>query len=504
MECLYFFISIELRESLRQFFSEQTQVYLDEEIRAYVEPIQNGQLEQDGLIDQWLKTFQECKSYTRIQPVTDEDLFSNIYHSVLLTDRYEDLLLLEVKYQDEIKDLLNDRDKQIQELDTKHSREMQDVVNEPTNKYPDVYVRNVAQKHMEDKQLVEGKWNSEIISVKERQKQEFKNYVMQLSLQNQLNQSLQANKIRRKRNTNSLVLSVDESTTRRLETSYTVQLGAQLKSMHNLRLIRCDILEFCRLKTYKKGNQVFFEPQRLQTLMSLFSNSLSGVVLLVQKRSLLKADMKEEFGSVCERSTDFHFPSYEQQMATIDDCIEQANQQRTVTSSSSAQISQSNSNADLQSINSKHSASDEDRKLCSVGDFYVTKHSNLSEIHLALHLVVDDSLKSSDITSRHPTILGLRNILKACCRHDVTTLTLPILLTHEMTEEMTIAWVMKRTELVLKCLKGFMMEMATWGTNKCTTIQLIVPKSLLEQTFYSMADLLPTIFRESRTVTLNI
>lgn len=41
---------------------------------------------------------------------------------------------------------------------------------------------------------------------------------------------------------------------------------------------------------------------------------------------------------------------------------------------------------------------------------------------------------------------------------------------------MTISWVMKRTELVLKCLKGFMMEMATWGTNRCSTIQLVVPK----------------------------
>jgi len=41
---------------------------------------------------------------------------------------------------------------------------------------------------------------------------------------------------------------------------------------------------------------------------------------------------------------------------------------------------------------------------------------------------------------------------------------------------MTIPWVMKRTELVLKCLKGFMMEMGTWGTNRCSTIQLVVPK----------------------------
>ena len=39
-----------------------------------------------------------------------------------------------------------------------------------------------------------------------------------------------------------------------------------------------------------------------------------------------------------------------------------------------------------------------------------------------------------DINSRHPAILGLRNILKTACCNDVTTLTIPVLLVHEMTE----------------------------------------------------------------------
>ena len=50
------------------------------------------------------------------------------------------------------------------------------------------------------------------------------------------------------------------------------------------------------------------------------------------------------------------------------------------------------------------------------GDFYVTKHSNLSEVHIVFHLVANESqLRSKDsssINSRHPALLGLRNILK--------------------------------------------------------------------------------------------
>jgi len=43
-------------------------------------------------------------------------------------------------------------------------------------------------------------------------------------------------------------------------------------------------------------------------------------------------------------------------------------------------------------------------------------------------------LFSDEINSRHPVILGLRNILKMACSNDITTLTLPVLLMHEMTE----------------------------------------------------------------------
>ena len=68
------------------------------------------------------------------------------------------------------------------------------------------------------------------------------------------------------------------------------------------------------------------------------------------------------------------------------------------------------------------------------GDFYITRHSNLSEVHVVFHLVADDSIKGSDVTSRHPVILGYRNILKACFRYDIKTISLPLLLVHEMAE----------------------------------------------------------------------
>lgn len=73
--------------------------------------------------------------------------------------------------------------------------------------------------------------------------------------------------------------------------------------------------------------------------------------------------------------------------------------------------------------------------LCnSVGEFYITRHSNLSEIHVAFHLCVDDNVRSGNITARDPAIMGLRNILKVCCTHDITTISIPLLLVHDMSE----------------------------------------------------------------------
>ena len=76
------------------------------------------------------------------------------------------------------------------------------------------------------------------------------------------------------------------------------------------------------------------------------------------------------------------------------------------------------------------------------GDMYVTRHSTLSEVHAVFHLVTDDSVRSggststsnSDISSRHPVILAYRNVLKACFRYDIHTITLPLLLVHDMHE----------------------------------------------------------------------
>lgn len=43
-------------------------------------------------------------------------------------------------------------------------------------------------------------------------------------------------------------------------------------------------------------------------------------------------------------------------------------------------------------------------------------------------------------------------------------------------QDMTVAWCTKRAELVFKCVKGFMIEMASWGGAELKNLQFLVPK----------------------------
>ncbi len=82
----------------------------------------------------------------------------------------------------------------------------------------------------------------------------------------------------------------------------------------------------------------------------------------------------------------------------------------------------------------------------------------------------------------------------------MTTLTIPLLLTHEMSEEMTVAWCMKRAELVFKCVKGFMMEVSSWGGSELKTLQFLVPKAIDTEVFERLTTMLAGIFRTSNPI----
>ena len=183
------------------------------------------------------------------------------------------------------------------------------------------------------------------------------------------------------------------------------------------------------------------DPETIQTSMSLYSDKLCAVVLLVNTAgkafdtsisSLFEGSMDKFERNGCE----FQFLPLEQQKEL--------------------------------SLKLSLKKNDEKREAClKVGDFFVTKHSNLSQVHIVFNLValnetndtadppspLDKTLKQSELSSRHPVIMGIRNVLKVCVANNVQTLTFPLLLTHEMTE---VGNIYSKFRLILKRLKLFM------------------------------------------------
>lgn len=488
------YVEEDLKNKLEKFMTEETNKLFDENSQKALQRLKNGDINIDDVVTKWHNAFsEEVKRYAKPESVTEQQVFSEVYHSLIHSPALDTLLNLEHTYALTIEDLIQQRDKDLEYLDDRQREEMEDAMKNAGTKYTDAQVNQLAQRHIDNSQLISGKWSSELSNLRDTQKREFREWVLKVHEDTQ-SPSKSTSYLNRVRALSSSLPEAEENergpNTIRMEESFTIHLGAQMKTTHNLRLLCTDILDLCRHKTHTVGGMVIPQPQRLQTAMSLYSNDLCALIMMVDNRLNSYTGLKRDFSKVCEQSTDFHFPDLEQQFAIIEQELALANEHR--------QQHKHSEDADKVSLKSSSSTSSEEKnKNLRSGDFYLTKHSNLSEVHVVFHLVADDSIKQSDISSRHPVILSIRNIIKLCFRYDINTITIPLLLFNEMTEEMTIPWCQKRVELMFKCVKGFMMEMAAYGGYKSRTIQFLVPPGISEDVFSGISSMLTNIFRLS-------
>ncbi|KAM8912997.1 ferry endosomal RAB5 effector complex subunit 3 isoform 2-T2 [Lycaon pictus] len=486
------FIEKDLKEALSQFIEEESLRDYDRDAEASLEAVKSGEVDLHQLASSWAKAYAETTlEHARPEePSWDED-FADVYHDLIHSPASETLLNLEHNYFVSISELIGERDVELKKLRERQGIEMEKVMQELGKSLTDQDVNSLAAQHFESQQDLENKWSNELKQSTAIQKQEYQEWVIKLhqDLKNPNNSSLseeikvQPSQFRESVEANGRIYEEQ----RKLEESFTIHLGAQLKTMHNLRLLRADMLDFCK---HKRNHRSGVKLHRLQTALSLYSTSLCGLVLLVDNRINSYSGIKRDFATVCQECTDFHFPRIEEQLEVVQQVVLYARTQRRNSGNGNGGSDDKAKNADRNYLN------------ILPGEFYITRHSNLSEIHVAFHLCVDDNVKSGNITARDPAIMGLRNILKVCCTHDITTISIPLLLVHDMSEEMTIPWCLRRAELVFKCVKGFMMEMASWDGGISRTVQFLVPQSISEEMFYQLSNMLPQIFRVSSTLTL--
>ncbi|CAG0883332.1 unnamed protein product [Darwinula stevensoni] len=447
----------------------QAQDILKQEKCAEGDEILQSNLDIQKIAEKWQRAYeQECEEYSKREKATDEEVFADIYHSLIHSRGSLALLRREHSCAQATAQLIQRRDKDLEQLSRKQSDEMEEMMRGEGN--DEAEVNALAEKHHFTLEMAQSQWASRLCALEASERKEFAAWLVAVHESMHMENEQTVKKLFEQ-------LSKDFDPEEDLDDekhkdkgsevrqeSFTVHLGAQMKQTHNLRILASDALAPCR-RYYKVESEGVPDPIRMQTALSLYSNSLHGFVVLVDNRISSYSGWKKEFASICEQSPELHFPLLEEQLEAVRQVV-------------------------------KENTSSSNGHCLSVGDVYVTRHSNLSEVHVVFHLVVDEGV--IEMSSRHPVILGLRNILKVASLCDITTVTVPLLLAHSITEEMTIPWCMKRSELVLKCLKGFLMEMASWGGSHISTLQFVVPK-LCGQSVAERRQFRPLVFHSLLT-----
>lgn len=449
--------------------------------------------EVESLIKAWSTAFtEEVLEYAQPPEIRDEEVFADVYHSLIHSPLSETILQLEASYACTVETLCRDRDYKLGEMENRQNKEMTEAVNSVSQgngkggvSEQDINV--LAAQQIDERELLISKFESEIATLHKTQFTEFRQWAMCVHEEYKTSNQKPLGLFPRSESSFSISSQTEVSA---LQESFTITLGAQMKQMHNLRLVAANILDLCK---YPSGEEAL--PQRLQTSMSLYSNNLCGLVILSDSKLMTNSGITRELSELCNRSTEFHFPTLQTQLDNIKSDVRRAGVWREDFNKKRAELE-----ARLNGEPVDASFEKKDYTKLQSGDFYLTRHSNLCETHVVFHLVSDEHLDNGNVSSRHPVIIGLRNLLKTACMNDVTTLTIPLLLSHRMTERMTVAWCMKRAELIFKCIKGFMMEMAGWGGTEVKTLQFLLPADIHQDVFIKLTGLLSSIFRVSNPI----
>ncbi|EFX88030.1 hypothetical protein DAPPUDRAFT_311543 [Daphnia pulex] len=422
------------------------------------------------------------------EQVSDEEVMADVYQRVLLSPAVESLLTQEYELSVQMQDLVDEQEREWQYLTQRQTEELCYAVDQLT----EVEVNEISVRHCEERQIFESGWESRLVNVQETQKLHFREWLLGMAEIVETGGQLPIRPEDDFEQVASDPENLDIPSVFRLEESFTIQLGAQMKQSHNLRLISADVLDLCRLPLTSRN-----DPQRLQMALSLYSSNQSGLVLLVDDRLSAYTGMEKEFLRICRRGAELHFPRADLQLENA----------RNTFSANAFKWRQQISNRRINELESN--GGQPKTKTPRLGDMYVSRHSNLAQVHVVFHLVSDDSVRSNEINSRHPVLLGLRHILRTAVVSDITTLTIPLLLVHELSEEMTVPWCLRRAELVFKCVKGFMMETASYGagvdsrgSGSSPTLQFLLPRDAADEVFHALAAMLPGVFRVSNPLVL--
>eukprot|EP01117_Protostelium_nocturnum_P008245 TRINITY_DN2943_c0_g2_i2.p2 TRINITY_DN2943_c0_g2~~TRINITY_DN2943_c0_g2_i2.p2 ORF type:complete len:591 (-),score=162.80 TRINITY_DN2943_c0_g2_i2:2759-4531(-) len=226
----------------------------------------------------------------------------------------------------------------------------------------------------------------------------------------------------------ALVTALPEDVTREISETFMITCPPLL---YSLRVTSLPLFEVGRAAL---GDEDDFVPPLLASLGgSVYGESLAAIILLVDPSLSYKSKNGKEFLRLCKVTTDFHFPSFEEQLNGITEDLKKRG------------------------------------KVLKEGDFFITKHSNLGGINVVFHLIIEHKknlLNDPPLNSDSPLIKSIENVFSVAVQYDIEVLLFPLLFVEPQTlqEESSItveSEAFKRATVVLDLILKFLEDRLT-------------------------------------------
>ncbi|XP_063369316.1 protein C12orf4 homolog [Cydia amplana] len=492
------YLEDELNEKLAQFIAEESKKFHDERDARLLAALRGGEGggRAEGAVKRWEKRFKEhVREYAEQKDTSDEEVFAAMYHKLVHSPALEAVLRAEAGYAAAVRAAAAARDADVKQLTQRQTEEMEQALRNLNVTTTEEQINALAVRQFEEQALAAARWGSQLDALAHAQRAQHRAHLAH-ALHQQASPPSSPLSPLAGRAPSAGGGGGAGGAGAHMQESFTIHLGSQLKQTHNIRIVAMDVEDL-----FDTSGDSSWDGPRLQTALALYSGELAGAVLLCQAGGCAPPAPPGALLAAAT-TTDHHFPPLDQQLRTVAERsaepIEKRNAARHSRSVASAAGSAPSPAGPAPSPAGPAPSAPRPRRGPATGDVFVTRHSNLPDAHVVFHLVInDDTRESGEMTSRHPAILGLRSVLQGASNNDVTSLALPLLLRHELTEEMTAAWIVRRAELVLKCVKGFMLEAAGGGGAQLRTLTLHAPRGLAPPVFSALRALLPAVFRIS-------
>ena len=178
-------------ERLSQFINESSILYHNNYTTKLAEKARSDSANIDEITKEWEKLMkEEMAEYGEKRCASDEELFATAYHKMVHSPALETMLQLEHMYSKTVRSKTEEKNRCIQELSEKQSEEMNKAVDRLEQDMTESKINELVARHYEDHSLLKVRLTSELDTIKEAQRREYREWLMQMLEQNQATNSL--------------------------------------------------------------------------------------------------------------------------------------------------------------------------------------------------------------------------------------------------------------------------------------------------------------------------